>query len=124
MARKSWKTRYAEHLSSPYWKALKARVIARRGNKCEECGSCHKSLDLHHEHYRSFPRERQKDVRLLCRDCHKCADSIRARRGRYERLWCVLSGDIPGDLTEADYQFMDEFQKEAAAKKEVKDYIR
>jgi 5-methylcytosine-specific restriction endonuclease McrA len=116
MARKSWKTRYIEHLSSPYWKALKAKVITRRGRRCEGCGSSEKPLDLHHEHYQTFPRERQMDVRLLCRDCHKAADIIRARRGRYERLWCVLAGDIPGDLTDADYKFMDDFQKEAAMK--------
>jgi len=83
--RKRWKQRYIEHINSAYWKELKRKVIARRGCKCEACGAVDASLDMHHKHYQTFPRERQKDVQLLCRPCHKIADQERAFRGRIER---------------------------------------
>lgn len=80
--RKPWKQRYAEHLSSLYWRELKEKVIRRRGHKCESCGCTACSLDLHHKHYQTFGRERQKDVSLLCRNCHLQEDKARALRGR------------------------------------------
>lgn len=80
--RRSWKQRYAEHISSPYWRELKQKVIRRRGHVCERCRRADCALDLHHIHYRTFPRERQKDVMLLCRECHMEEDRSRALRGR------------------------------------------
>ena len=77
-----WKQRYVRHINSPYWKELKKKVIARRGERCEMCLKSGQQLDLHHKHYKTFGRERQKDVQLLCRPCHKIADQERALRGR------------------------------------------
>jgi|688.fasta_scaffold252563_3 hypothetical protein len=80
---KPWRQRYIAHLASPYWAELKRKVTARRGNKCERCGKSGCGLDLHHKHYRTLGRERQKDVMLLCRaDCHRQADKQRATEGR------------------------------------------
>ena len=62
---KPWRQRYIAHLASPYWAELKRKVTARRGNKCERCGKSGCGLDLHHKHYRTLGRERQKDVMLL-----------------------------------------------------------
>jgi hypothetical protein len=121
MRRPHWRARYEAHLRSPYWRELKEKVIARRGNRCEACGDEGSPVDLHHETYETFPRERQKDVRLLCRKCHSVADVERARRGKYRRLWCILCGDIPGELREVDYEFMEQFQREHQAKRLAKE---
>lgn len=79
--RRPWRQRYAEHIQSPYWRELKAKVIRRRGHKCERCFCESCPLDLHHKHYMTFGKERQKDVELLCRECHREADKERALRG-------------------------------------------
>ena len=83
--KKPFNQRYAEHLRSTYWSELKRKVVKRRGHKCERCNVAELQLDLHHEHYKTFGLERQKDVRLLCRKCHAVEDTKRAARGRISR---------------------------------------
>lgn len=86
MKRQPWKERYAAHLRSPYWATLKQKVIARRGRKCEKCGCEDKPIEMHHKHYQTFGRERQKDVLLVCRDCHRTEDVERKKQGDARRL--------------------------------------
>lgn len=106
--RKPWKQRYAEHLRSDYWRQLKQKVAKRRGHKCERCKSSDKPLDLHHEHYKNFGKERQKDVLLLCRECHHEKDAERKRRGDAAKAWCRLCGEFGGDVTDSDFRLLEE----------------
>lgn len=101
--RAPWKQRYAAHISSPYWRELKQKVIRRRGHKCQACGCGDCALDLHHEHYQTFGRERQKDVLLLCRPCHKEKDKERALRGR---ISLALHRVDRGDCSLADLDLL------------------
>ena len=101
MKRKPWAERYAAHLRSPYWAALKQKVIARRGKKCEKCGCEDRPIDMHHKHYRTFGRERQKDVLLVCRDCHRTEDVERKKQGDARRLMARINRGEPG-ATEFD----------------------
>ena len=103
-----WKLKYAEHLRSSYWSQLKQKVLKRRGHKCEQCQSSDKPLDLHHQHYRTFGRERQKDVLLLCRECHHREDVERKKRGDAQRAWCRLCGEFGGYVTDAEYQLLED----------------
>jgi hypothetical protein len=103
--KQSWDERYAAHIRSPYWAELKRKVIARRGHKCEPCGKEDVPLDLHHLHYKTFGRERQKDVRLCCRECHQTEDAERKIRGDARRIWARLRIDEAwedGDFTDAE----------------------
>jgi len=90
MARKPWGERYDAYISGPKWAALKARVLARRGPKCERCGASGVPLDLHHLHYQTFGRERHKDVQLVCRPCHEIEDKERRKRGTARRVMSTL----------------------------------
>ena len=90
MRRTSWRDRYAKHMKSKYWAELKSKVIKRRGKMCERCRNVSCSLDLHHLHYRTFGKERQKDVQLLCRDCHRIEDKSRKQRGDARRIKALL----------------------------------
>ena len=58
-----------KYLRSPHWRARRARSIALAGNRCERCGRGG-SLDVHHRSYARLGRERDRDLRVLCRDCH------------------------------------------------------
>lgn len=109
--RKPWKQRYAEHLRSAYWANLKQKVIKRRGSKCERCQAADLPLDLHHEHYKTFGRERQKDVVLLCRACHIVKDIERKKRGDADRAWYRLCGEFGGHVSDADFQLLEEMRR-------------
>ena len=63
-------------------RALKRKVIEKRGNRCQRCEQEIASLHLHHVHYRSFGSERPEDVELLCTECHTRADEARAAERR------------------------------------------
>jgi hypothetical protein len=106
--RKPWKQRYLEHIKSARWADLKQKVIKRRGHQCERCANTQCALDLHHEHYRTFGRERQKDVRLLCRPCHRIEDSLRKKRGDADRAWIRLCGEYGGNVSDADMQLLED----------------
>jgi hypothetical protein len=105
--RKSWSERYAAHLRSPYWANLKTKVMRRRGAKCEMCCASEKPLDLHHHHYRTFGRERQKDVAVLCRECHRLADAERRMRGAAQRAWIRVVDGCFGGPTDADVDLLE-----------------
>ena len=109
MKRKPWADRYAAHIKSAYWAELKRKVIKRRGKKCERCCKEGGPLDLHHLHYRTFGRERQKDVQLLCRPCHEVEDKSRKERGDARRVRALLDQNDQwwsGDFTDAQVNVM------------------
>jgi len=106
--RKPWKQRYMEHLRSDRWAELKQKVINRRGRKCERCNAGEKPLDLHHKHYKTFGNERQKDVVLLCRECHRAEDVERKRRGEAAKAWYRLCGCFGGYVDDADLRLLEQ----------------
>lgn len=78
----SYETTYREYINSADWKFRADQFKAAKNHKCEECGmssddywagiSRHQiELHVHHKHYRTLGREKQTDVRVLCRPCHR-----------------------------------------------------
>lgn len=64
---------YSLQLEDPRWKSFRKFVFDVRGRKCELCGS-EKDLQVHHIHYFKGLKAWEysvKDVRILCRECHK-----------------------------------------------------
>ena len=106
--RKSWKQRYVEHIRGAYWAELKRKAVKRRGSRCERCGCCDAPLDMHHLHYKTFGKERQKDVRLLCRPCHHIEDAERKKKGMADRAWYRLCGDFGGDVSDSDFKLLED----------------
>jgi len=64
---------YKFYLTTPHWKAVRMRRLRAAHFQCEECGEHKTILDVHHLHYRSLGREKNKDLKVLCRPCHKDA---------------------------------------------------
>lgn len=57
---------------APEWKALRAKVVADRGAKCESCGNRGR-LAVHHRHYfrdRRVWEYEEADLLVLCKACH------------------------------------------------------
>src|SRR5665213_912452 len=64
------KTEYQLYLESEHWRLFRLRIIAKRGARCERCGS-DRQIDLHHLTYARRGHERDEDVKILCHRCHQ-----------------------------------------------------
>jgi len=65
------KARYAQYLTTDYWKAVEREVKSRAGFRCQVCNSQH-DLQAHHRTYehRGKELEHLADLTCLCRRCH------------------------------------------------------
>lgn len=68
----SAKANYQEYIASAEWAVKVAGIKSRRGNRCQLCGiSGHVAiLDAHHNTYERLGDELDRDIVILCRDCH------------------------------------------------------
>lgn len=68
---------YNEYLCSEHWKRFRASVIKKR-KVCEICGGTSYIMNVHHITYNSLGKEKDKDVALLCVDCHKYVHEVKS----------------------------------------------
>ena len=61
--------KYAAHLASDYWKAIRKKVLQRARGLCEKCHRF-KAVEVHHKTYKNFGHERMEDLQALCKRCH------------------------------------------------------
>ncbi len=59
---------YAAYLKSDHWLHFRERYFAKHKKVCYCCAK--DARDLHHTTYEFIGKERLKDVKPLCRDCH------------------------------------------------------
>lgn len=74
---------YERYIKSASWRRRAARVKLERGEKCERCGGT-TNLQVHHLTYRNIGNEPNKDLLVLCRQCHSLADEIRIAESRWK----------------------------------------
>lgn len=67
---------YQQVIRSQAWSDRRKRMIATAGG-CERCYLITKDLELHHKHYETLGRESDEDLEVLCKACHREADSQR-----------------------------------------------
>jgi 5-methylcytosine-specific restriction endonuclease McrA len=61
------------------WKEFRAKIIKKRGQKCEACGlkTPLRTLHCHHADYSRFGgKELESDVYLLCKHCHRTVHKV------------------------------------------------
>ncbi len=101
---------YRERLCSADWSAIRRDRIIENRWRCEECGYLSYDLDLHHETYDRLGQERRQDLRLLCKVCHRRADTARRRRVE-ARAWSARvdgwATKVYGDDWAQDYSSID-----------------
>ena len=61
---------YQQYLDSSWWKLRKRIFLNEQGKKCSFCSSKNE-LDVHHLNYQNLGDERDSDLLVLCRRCHK-----------------------------------------------------
>lgn len=65
-----WHRYYDEHLSSPEWRMMRARVLARDENKCQGC-LARPARHVHHLTYDHLGDELLFELISLCEFCHQ-----------------------------------------------------
>lgn len=61
---------YAEYLQTPEWQARRERMVKRSGYRCQLCNRTGAQLHVHHRTYERRGGEWDKDLIVLCKDCH------------------------------------------------------
>ena len=60
---------YYDYIQSELWKN-KSREFIRNAGCCKKCGS-KDDLECHHLNYDCLGKETEKDIIVLCKECHK-----------------------------------------------------
>ena len=61
--------RYVAYLGSGWWKRRRIRALERADNRCQDCQTT-MNLIVHHLNYDHLWAERDKDLVVLCKECH------------------------------------------------------
>ena len=61
---------YKEYIQSDGWKVRRLRALALAENRCQVCNSPN-APQVHHRTYERLGHERDADLIVLCRDCHR-----------------------------------------------------
>ena len=86
---------YAAYLRSEHWLAFREAYFAKHKKVC--CCCAEPARDLHHITYEYLGKERQKDVKPICRSCHdKVHTLIREHRVPLEKAHEVVSFILKG----------------------------
>jgi 5-methylcytosine-specific restriction endonuclease McrA len=65
-----WWVRYEEYLSTPEWKDMRIRVLARDRQLCQGCLSA-TATEVHHLSYEHVTAEFAFELTSLCEPCHE-----------------------------------------------------
>lgn len=67
--------KYRDYMLSDSWRNLRRMKLIETACRCEMCGVCDKSNDVHHVDYKNLTDCLTSDLRTLCRDCHDLVHS-------------------------------------------------
>jgi 5-methylcytosine-specific restriction protein A len=73
------KAKYAAHLRSPSFRALRKQAFERDGYRCVDCGA-EEQLQCDHETYARFGRELLEDVVTRCKPCHMRRHALQGKK--------------------------------------------
>ena len=64
---------YSDFLRTPYWKAVSQRIRHRYNGICQNCGTNHYDVHVHHKTYEHHGQEALYlyELTLLCAKCHE-----------------------------------------------------
>jgi 5-methylcytosine-specific restriction endonuclease McrA len=87
---------YAEYLRTAHWQRQRALALDQAGHTCDLCGRPDR-LEVHHRTYERVGFERQRDLIVLCHDCHRDhhkALMIRAIRATEQATLAISVSDV------------------------------
>lgn len=81
---------YTDYIRSDEWRRLVTRIRKKRDNRCERCKKTGVILQGHHKTYKRLGRERDRDIKILCRKCHRIEDERRRASKRSSGIMRLL----------------------------------
>jgi 5-methylcytosine-specific restriction endonuclease McrA len=78
---------YQKYIRSKEWKQRASRMRKLAGYRCQRCGKKGVPLDVHHLTYERFGNERDSDLLVVCRPCHRIEDNIRRGKNKSRRVF-------------------------------------
>lgn len=73
---------YYDYLESEIWMKKRQEWLKKSNNKCLFRES-DKNLNIHHLHYNTLGFESEKDIMVVCQDCHKKVHYIPTKMGGF-----------------------------------------
>jgi 5-methylcytosine-specific restriction endonuclease McrA len=74
-----YKVNYSKYILSKAWQQRRIDAFEQYGKQCQACGLRY-SLHVHHITYKRLGREKLRDLRVLCSECHEIV------HGRYDEI--------------------------------------
>ena len=62
---------YLDYLKTDEWNETRKAALKRSNYECQRCGRKNTRLDVHHKTYKNRGAEKDNDLMVLCRKCHK-----------------------------------------------------
>ncbi len=62
---------YREYLQTPEWQETRKRIMKRAGFRCQVCNAYGVRLNVHHRTYERRGYEHDRDLIVLCENCHQ-----------------------------------------------------
>lgn len=62
---------YNKYLRSKHWKQTRKSALDRAEYQCQLCACKDAVLEVHHNNYNNLGKEKNKDLVVLCRPCHR-----------------------------------------------------
>jgi ssDNA-binding Zn-finger/Zn-ribbon topoisomerase 1 len=71
---------YRDYIKSIWWRKRRHARLQTTGGRCERCGKAVLLVDVHHMNYDRLGEERDTDLEVLCRDCHRIVHNEQSRQ--------------------------------------------
>ncbi len=85
--------KYSEYIQSKIWNYNKKLALVKANHKCQLCGFG-SELDVHHLSYANLGQEKDGDLLVLCRRCHRDSHFYKNH----------VEGILPRDTTQEEYE--------------------
>jgi hypothetical protein len=70
---------YQAYLNSRHWQNTRRRKLKAAHHRCRICRRTDLQLHVHHLNYDCLGRERNRDLRVLCHECHSRLHELEAQ---------------------------------------------
>lgn len=78
---------YEEYLQTQHWKNIRQKIYTLNNGTCQRCKKKCKywECNVHHKSYARLGHEENKDLQLLCFDCHEKVHKIKEKKEKEQK---------------------------------------
>jgi HNH endonuclease len=105
---------YQEYLASVWWRRRRHLRLQKAKGRCERCGAVTSIADVHHIHYDRRGDERDSDLEVVCRDCHRKLHVEESRKQNINVYLMIAQEALRLDRPTSADAFKDSFRTRCA----------